>query len=110
MIEKLGGIGIIVSYILIGISVAIIIGFAVIKVASDFSKSKNSIIGLVALVLIFIIAYATSSGADYINYKADMGITESTSKLVNAGLVTFLIVGAIAIVSILYAEINKALK
>ncbi|TVQ78586.1 MAG: hypothetical protein EA358_04890 [Flavobacteriales bacterium] len=108
--EKFGNFGIILTYIMIGISVAIIVGFALIKVVTDFQKSKNSIIGLVIMLVIFLIAYATSSGADYVNYKADMGITESTSRMVGAGLVTFFIIGAAAVIAIIYAELSKALK
>ncbi|MCC5917077.1 MAG: hypothetical protein JJU02_07090 [Cryomorphaceae bacterium] len=110
MIEKIGFFGIGLAYLLIGVSVAIILGFAVVKVVSDFNKSKNSIIGLIAMVLIFYISYAASSGADYVTYKADMNITETTSKLVNAGLVTFLIIGGIAVVSILYVEVGKMIR
>jgi hypothetical protein len=108
--EKFGNFGLVLTYILIGISVAIIIGFALVKVVTDFQKSKNSIAGLGIMLVIFLIAYATSSGADYVNYKADMGITEGTSRMVGAGLVTFFIIGAAAIVSIIFAEVSKALK
>ncbi len=110
MIESLAGPAIVLTYIMIIISVAVIIGFAAVKVATNFKQSQNTIIGVVLMLLIFFISYSASSGADYIQYKAEMGITETKSKLVNAGLVTFLITAGIAIVSILYAEISKAIK
>lgn len=110
MIENLAGPAIVLTYIMIIISVAVIIGFAAVKVATNFKQSQNTIIGVVLMLLIFFISYSASSGADYVQYKAEMGITENTSKLVNAGLVTFLITAGIAIVSILYAEISKAIK
>ena len=110
MIENIAPGAIILTYIMIGVSVAIIVGFAAVKVATNFKQSQNTIIGMVLMLLIFFVSYSASSGADYLQYKAEMGITETTSKLVNAGLITFLITAGIAIVSILYAEISKAIK
>lgn len=39
-----------------------------------------------------------------------MGITEGSSKLIGAGLIMFYITLVLAIIGVIYSEINKALK
>ncbi|MCH8555410.1 MAG: hypothetical protein LAT76_09645 [Schleiferiaceae bacterium] len=70
---------------------------------------KRSLIGLGALVLIFIIAYALSSGADYTNY-AKFEITEETSKWVSTGLNMFYITGLLAIASLVWSSFGRIVK
>jgi hypothetical protein len=70
---------------------------------------KRSLIGVGALVVIFILAYVISSGADYANY-AKFEITEETSKWVSTGLNMFYITGLLAIVSLVWSSFGRIVK
>lgn len=102
--------GLVLTYVLIGLCVLGIIGFAVMKAITHFSKVKTALIGLAAIVVIFIIGYGISSGADYVDYPASMGITESKSRMVGMGLTSFIILSIIAVGSILFAEVSRIFK
>lgn len=84
--------------------------FAIVNLFKDIKKAKNSLIGLVALIVILGIAYGMSSGADFMQYKGDFEVTESTSRMVSMGLNAFYISLFIAVISILYTEFSKAFK
>ncbi|GCD77953.1 hypothetical protein JCM31826_14350 [Thermaurantimonas aggregans] len=102
--------GIILTYIMIGICVAAIVGFAVSKVFTHFSKVKNALIGIAVLLVIFLIGYSIADGSDYVNYPASMGITEAKSKMVGTGLTTFYVLALLSVLSILYVEVSKIFK
>jgi uncharacterized membrane protein (Fun14 family) len=102
--------GITLTYILIGICVATIVGFAISKVFTHFSKVKNALIGIAVLLIISLAGYTSADGSDYVNYPASMNITEVTSKMVATGLTTFYILTLLSIVAILYVEVSKIFK
>lgn len=102
--------GIVLTYILLGICVAAMLIFALIKIAKNFESSRNSIIGLGILLVIFFISYFSYSGDDWVTYKASLDVTQNVSKLVSASMTTFGILAAISILAIVYAELNKLFK
>jgi hypothetical protein len=69
----------------------------------------KSLMGVGALVVLFVVAYALS-GSDVSAKAAAMGIDESSSKLIGAGLTLFYFVFVLAALGIVYSEINKAFK
>ena len=76
------------------------------KSPKDLGKS---FMGLGVLVVLFLVAYGLSGSKVTAEYSA-AGITESTSKIIGAGLTMFYIVFVLALVGIAVSEINKALK
>lgn len=102
-------IGLYVGYglVLIALGAAIILPLInALKSPKDLAKSA---MGVGALVVIFIIAFGLSGSEVTAKYTAQ-GIGESSSKMIGAGLTMFYIVFFIAILGIVYSEINKALK
>ncbi|MHA7942213.1 hypothetical protein ACJOV8_003980 [Formosa sp. 3Alg 14/1] len=74
---------------------------------------KKTLFSVGAFVAILFIAYAMSSGTDldltpFIDKGMD--VSESTSKYVGAGLYAFYILGAVAIGSMVYANIKKLIN
>ena len=82
--------------------------FPIIGMAKDFKKAINSLIGIGALLLIFIVGYVMSSGEVYA--IGDRVVEGTVSKLSEAGLYTFYVMIVLAIGTIIYTEISKAFK
>ncbi|MEQ8324072.1 MAG: hypothetical protein RIC15_03860 [Vicingaceae bacterium] len=82
--------------------------FPIISMTKDFKKAMSSLIGIVALAVIFIVGYILSTDEAY---KIGESIVEGTaSKSSEAGLITFYVMIFLAIGSIIFAEISKAFK
>ncbi|MBK7651397.1 MAG: hypothetical protein IPJ20_12595 [Flammeovirgaceae bacterium] len=69
----------------------------------------RSLVSVGGLAVVFIIAYAIS-GSELSKRAAASGITESSSKMIGAGLTLFYIVFVVAVLGVVFSEINKALK
>ncbi|MCZ8356108.1 MAG: hypothetical protein O9340_15315 [Cyclobacteriaceae bacterium] len=85
------------------------VGFAIFNASKSPGTFKKSLIGVGALVGLFIISYLLT-GSAVSPEQAAKGITESSSKLIGAGLTMLYLSMAIAFVGIIYSEISKALK
>lgn len=96
-------VGLIAGYILVGLCAITAILLPLIQSFSDPKSLGKSAIGVGALVLLFIITYVMADG------NAE-GASESTSKIVGAGLLTMYGAIFIALGGILYTEISKFLK
>jgi len=89
------------------------LGAAIILPMLSISQNPKSLVksgmGIGALVVLFIVAYAVSSGEVTLKYVA-LGVGESGSKLIGAGLIMFYITVITAIGGMIYSEISKSLK
>lgn len=98
-----------VGYGLIFLAVGSAIIFPLIQGLQNPKGLVKSLIGVGALIVLFIVGYALSSSAVTTSWEAK-GITEGTSKLVGAGLIMFYIVLIVAALGLIYSEISKAFK
>ncbi len=94
------------TYFLVLAAVVLVLGFAVWFLAKNFKKSKNTLIGALGLVVVFLIAYFLSSGEVYEKFQ----ITEGISKLIGGSLITLYIMFFGTIVAAIYSEIAKLFK
>lgn len=102
-------IGLYIFYGLLFIAVAAAFFFPLFQAFKQPAALVKSAIGIGAMVLLFVAAYAISSSE--VNLKAAAaGISESGSKLIGAGLIMFYITIGLAILALIYSEISKALK
>lgn len=89
------------------------LGAALILPALNALKSPKELVksamGLGGVIVLFIISYALAGSEVTAKYVAQ-GIGEGSSKMIGAGLTMFYIVFIIAIIGIVYSEINKAIK
>ena len=100
--EAFVNIGLFLSYILIAVCILAAVVMPLAKAVGDPQSLKKMGIGIGALVLVFILSYALSSGQEMGDKSA------TTVKLVGASLTTFYILAIGAILGIVITEIKKA--
>ena len=89
------------------VSVVIALLSFVISLLVNPKQIKGVAIGLVLIIAVGAISYATANGADYEMYK---DVTLEESKAVSAMLNAFYILGAGAVLSVVYSLVARALK
>jgi len=101
--------GIILTYILLSVAAITAIGFPIKYIISHPKKAKEVGIALGGLLVVYLIATLLASD-EVTEHYTKFGVTETISKQVGTGLFLFYILGAGAIISILYSEVTKMLK
>jgi uncharacterized membrane protein len=102
-------IGLYVGYGLLIVALAAAVILPLINVLKSPKELVKSGMGIGALLVVFLVAYGLSGSEVTAKYTAQ-GIGEGSSKLIGAGLTMFYIVFFIALLGIVFSEINKALK
>ncbi|MDG1476089.1 MAG: hypothetical protein P8Q14_02995 [Vicingaceae bacterium] len=97
-------------YALIGIAVVATLGFSLLGMATNPKKAKSALIGVVVLVVICAVSYVMSSDEVHSNIDGEILADAGTSQLSEGGLIAFYILGAVAIGSIVFAEVSKMFK
>lgn len=105
----------ILTYITMFIAVALVVLFLVKGLLSSPAKLKSAGIALGLAAIIIGVAYAFSNGEDaaMFNELVDTGddpLTSGESKVIGASIITFYIVGFLAIASVVWAGVSKSLK
>ena len=98
--------GIIICYILLGIAVAAAVIFPIMQLAQNPKGAKGALIGIVLLAAVIGISFALSSDIN----PSKMEISPDDAKKVGAGLYAVYILGAVAIISMIYSEVSKMIK
>jgi hypothetical protein len=98
------------SYVVLIVAVVVTLAFALAQMFGNLQAARKTLIGLGVLAVLLVIAYAISSGADYVNYPADFNITEQTSRLSSMGLNAMYFSLVAAVGAVVYAEVMKLLK
>ena len=104
--ESLINIGIILTYLMIGSAALTAIGFGIKKMMANTENAKKTLYTIAGLSAILLFSYLIASNEVLQSFEK-YEITESTSKQVGMGLITFylLILGGIG--AVLYAELSK---
>ncbi len=102
-------IGLYLLYALLIIALAAAIIFPIVHLLKDPKALVKTGIGIGIIVVVFGLSYALADSAVSLKAAA-LGVTESSSKLIGAGLNMFFIVLGLAALSLLYSEISKAFK
>ena len=106
--QSMGGNLLYVAYIVLGIVIALVLVFVLKGLFAGNIKKTLMTVG--AFLAVIVIAFMMSSGTDLdlqpFNDKG-LGITESISKNVGAGLYAFYFLAVIAIGSMLYGGVKK---
>lgn len=98
--------GIPAAFILLILAVAAAIILPLIKSFSDPRTLLKSAIGIAALAVIFLIGWSLAPSEASLQY----GVTEGTSKVIGGALTTMYILFGIAIIGIVFSEINKIVQ
>ena len=96
------------GYIVFFIAIALALLSTINGVLVNPSGLKNMLIGIGIVVAVFGLAYVLADGSDYAMYK--IPTDEQTSKWVSTGLNAFYIVGALALLSVVYSGVARLFK
>jgi hypothetical protein len=102
-------VGLYFMYALFFIAVVAAVVLPLLQAVKSPGAFLKSLYGIIALVVIFVIAYAISSNAVKPGW-AVLGISEGVSKLIGAGLIVFYVTIVVAILGLIYSEVTKAFK
>ena len=102
-------IGLYLSAILLVVAAASAVVLPLLNAIKHPAGLIKSLFGVGGLVVLFIIAYSLS-GSDLSAKAVALGVDESGSKLIGAGLILLYFVFVISILGLIYSEISKALK
>src|SRR5690606_7374461 len=96
-------VGLYFGYTLLIVAVIAAVVLPLIKAIQSPGDLVRSLYGVVALIVVFGIAYAISDSSVRTTW-AVMGISEGMSKMIGAGLITFYIVVVIAFLGLIFSE------
>ena len=95
------------SYFLLVITLIAALAGTAMTAVSDPGKMKGTAIGIGAMILVFVVSYVLASREVLKSYG---DVTESTSRMVGMGLISFYILLVLAVLSIVYASVSRLLK
>ncbi|MBX2969567.1 MAG: hypothetical protein KF803_09345 [Cyclobacteriaceae bacterium] len=101
--------GLYTAYALLAVAVVAAIVLPLMHAGNSPGALKKGLIFIAGMVVVFIISYALA-GSELTADQVAKGITATTSKLVGAGLIMFYLAAIIAVIGLIYSEINKAIK
>lgn len=101
--------GLYFMYALLIVAILTAVGLPLINALKSPAQFFKSLIGVLALVVLFGICYAISDATVKPTWAA-MGLSSTTVKLVGAGLLTFYTVIVLAVIGLIFSEINKAIN
>lgn len=102
-------VGLYFVYTLFIIAVVSAIVLPLINAVQSPGTFLKSLYGIIGLLVLFGLSYAISDSSVKPTW-AVQGISEGTSKVIGAGLITFYVVFVVAFVGLIFSEINKAFK
>jgi hypothetical protein len=101
--------GLYVSYALLTVALLSAIILPLVNVLQSPGDLKKALFAIIGMVVLFVISYALA-GSEVSADHAAKGVTANVSKLVGAGLIMFYLISAVAVLGLIYSEINKAIK
>jgi len=102
-------IGIYIAYIFLGVALVASVVLPLVNALKHPAGLVKSLVGVGGLVVLFIVAYSLS-GSEVSAKAMAMGVDESGSKMIGAGLILFYFVLVAAAVGIVFSEISKSVK
>jgi hypothetical protein len=98
------------AYVALVLTIVAVLLFTVINLVKKPAVLKQTLINVGLFAVVVVVGYVLSSGTDldlkpFISKGLD--VTESTSKYVGMGLITFYILTAIAILAMIYTGVKK---
>jgi len=98
------------AYVALFVTVAAVLLFTIINLIKKPALLKKTLINVGLFAVVVVIGYVLSSGTDldlkpFVSKGLD--VTEATSKYVGMGLITFYLLTAIAIVSMIYTGVKN---
>ncbi|MBK9256813.1 MAG: hypothetical protein IPM42_15105 [Saprospiraceae bacterium] len=105
--------GLVATIILCIVAFILMLGGVLWDMLRNFKTGKKFIFGIVGLIILFFILYATAKfeqGGKWDELNNEFFITEGSSKLITAGIYTCGLLMALAVLSIVVSEIRAFFK
>ena len=99
-----------VAYVIFVLVLAFVLFFVVKNLFTNAKSIKNTLVGIGAFLAILIVSYVVSGGDPTKYYDNNVLVSDGTSQLVGAGLVTFYILVVVSLVAMAWSGINKIKK
>ncbi|MEK6480751.1 hypothetical protein WJR50_24625 [Catalinimonas sp. 4WD22] len=109
MDEFISTYGLYAAYILAGLALVLAIVLPLISALSNPKALLGTVVGLIGIAIVFFIGYSIS-GDEITTVYTKFGITESSSKFIGGALITMYLLIGVALVSIVFTEVNKIFK
>lgn len=106
MNENIIDIGIIVTFILIGLAAAAVVLSAIYHLITNFKSARGGLVGLAVLVIILFISYSVSTNEAY--EALDVGPT--ASQWIGGGITATMVLIGLAIVAAVFTEVYKLFR
>lgn len=97
------------AYALFAVALGTSIILPIVNTLQSPGEIKKALYAVAGMVVLFVVSYALA-GSEVSSDQAAKGITDGTSKLVGAGLIMFYLISLVAVLGLVYSEINKALN
>ena len=109
--NSLVNIGLIITYLLLGITALAAIGLPLIYFIKNFeiAKAKNSFMSIIILLVVFLITYFISSG-DVSMIDEKFGVSPTGFKLIGGSIITTYILVIVAFIVAVYTEATNKMK
>lgn len=99
-----------VAYVIFVLVLAFVLFFVIKNLFTNAKSIKNTLVGIGAFLGILIVSYVVSGGDPTKYYDNNVLVSDGTSQLVGAGLVTFYILVVVSLVAMAWSGINKIKK
>ena len=99
-----------VAYVIFVLVLVSVVFFVVKNLITNAKSIKNTLVGIGAFIAILIVSYVVSGGDPTKYYDNNVLVSDGTSQLVGAGLVTFYILVVVSLVAMAWSGINKIKK
>lgn len=99
-----------VAYVIFVLVLAFVLFFVVKNLFTNAKSIKNTLVGIGAFLAILIVSYVVSGGDPTKYYDNNVLVSDGTSQLVGAGLVTFYILVVVSLAAMAWSGINKIKK
>lgn len=101
--------GLYFMYALMFVAILSAIGLSLMNALKNPGSFGKSMVGIIGILVLFGICYAISDSTVQPGWVV-LGITPNAVKLIGAGLLTLYLTGLVAVIGLIYSEINKALN
>lgn len=99
-----------VAYVIFVLVLVFVVFFVVKNLITNAKSIKNTLVGIGAFIAILIVSFVVSGGDPTKYYDNNVLVSDGTSQLVGAGLVTFYILVVVSLAAMAWSGINKIKK
>ena len=101
--------GLPLAYILIALAFILAIAFPVYFMLTDLKKAKASLIGVGAVIVVYVVCHLLASGAP-VDVEEKFMVSEGTMKFIDASIYVVYVLLAITLCTIIFSAVSAVFK